>query len=287
MPINPMLRKDRNNNKRQQYDSLYVLTSPIDTNNKLVIDIKDVISFCFCPRFYKYFKRNNVINLRTLYDLSIHNTIYNYLYALQNDRLKSTIEFLKYQWGKSWISFRKNSLKDVLIEASSFNADTFENKRKKGIDAIFRFEEIMSKDRQLPLVVDHKYEIEILPNIILTGSIEYVRELTVEDNKIIQVIKFVPEINQFVTHMQLKYNLELIAMSYAFEKLFTTKNFQPVTINIENGKIDTEFYTEKEYNILKETVKSVIMCIQNDINCVSPNKQCYHCEYRNTCMKDF
>ena len=41
--------------------------------------------------------------------------------------------------------------------------------------------------------------------------------------------------------------------------------------------------TEKDYNLLKDTVQSVIMCIQNDIKCVSPDMRCFHCEYRNIC----
>ena len=41
--------------------------------------------------------------------------------------------------------------------------------------------------------------------------------------------------------------------------------------------------TKKDYDLLKKTVTGVVKCIQNDIQCISPDKNCYHCEYRKVC----
>lgn len=266
-------------------DDLYVATSPLDISNKVTVDIQDVIDFSFCPQYY-YLKNKskNEINSKILYDKSLHKTFYAYLMAFQEDRLNSTLEFLKYRWGKEWIKYKYKSTRDFIITCSAYQTDTYENLRKKGIDAIFKFNDIMMAEKQCPIIIGHKYQIEILPNIILTGTFEYVREVTIKDQKVIQVVKFISETNRFNTNMAKKYNLELIAMSYAFKELFDVDYFQVVSIEIETKRILVETYTDKEYDMLKETIKSTVLSIQNNIKCISPDKRCYHCEYRNVCI---
>lgn len=280
MGIKPMLQRNKSNSKT---DNLYILNEPIDLfGDKLVIDIKDVVDFCFCPYYYNIkYKLKDETNIRQLYDKSLHNTFYAYLRSLQEDKLNNTLEFLKYRWGKEWIKYK--NAKDILITPSSFQRDSIENKRKQGIDAIFNFNDMMIKDKQFPIIIGHKYEIEILPNIILTGTLEYVRELTVNESKIIQVLQFISESNRFRIQTSVEHNLELIAMSYAFKELFNVDYFQTMCIDIMKKKSSVVTCTEKDYNLLKDTVQSVIMCIQNDIKCVSPDMRCFHCEYRNIC----
>lgn len=265
--------------------NLYLLANPLNTENKITIDIKDVISYAFCAQHYEFYSEENVINFKQLYNNAIHEVFYSYLIALQNDVLENTIEFLKYNWGKKWIKYKtKKELLTFQIEQSSAKRDYYESKRKKGIDAIINFDDIMSKDRQCPIIINHKYEIEILPNIILTGTFEYIRELTIHNNKkIFQVVKFMSETNRYSTNVEAIYNLETIAMSYAFKNLFNVDYFQSVTIDIEKKKIFASICSDKDYDILKSTVKSAVIGILNDIKLVSPNKQCYHCEYRNKC----
>lgn len=278
---------------RIQLDDLYIATSPLDINNKIIIDIKDIKDFCFCPYYY-YLKRENPNekNIKELYNDSLHKTFYAYLLALQENRLERTLEFLKYQWGKEWIRYKNK--KDIIassttgyirVTKSAYIRDTYELLRKKGIEAIFKFDEIMLKDRQFPIIIGHKYQIEILPNIILTGTYEYVRELTVKDQKIIQIIKFFSQSNRFSsTNISRKFDIELIAMSYAFKETFNAKYFQVVAIDVDTKKTFINTYSDKEYNLLKETIKNVVICLQNNIKYISPDKQCYHCEYRNICM---
>lgn len=268
-----------------QIDKLYLATAPLDISNKVVIDITDVKDFAFCPSYYELKNRNpNEINSKVLYDQSLHKTIYAYLLALQEDRLDSTLEFLKYRWGKEWIKYQNT--KDILVTRSSIWTDTYEKLRRKGIDAIFKFNEIMLKDKQCPIIIGHKYQIEILPNIILTGTYEYIRELTVKEQKIIQVVKFITTPDNFDTNIAKKFNIELIAMAYAFKETFNVDYFQVVSINVDTKRMLITSYTDKEYNLLKQSIKSTVLSIQNNIKCISPNKQCYHCEYRNVCINN-
>lgn len=266
-------------------DNLYILAKPLNTENKIIIDIQDVIDFCFCNEYYKLKNADkNEINLRNLYDKALHQTFYAYLIALQEDRLDSTLEFLKYRWGKEWIKYK--SIKNLFITQSSSKYDQYEHKRKRGIDAIFKFNEMMADD-QCPIIIGHKYQIEILPNIILTGTFEYVRELTIKNKKkskkVMQVIKFASTTNRFKTNIAREHDIELIAMSYAFKQMFNVENFQTVYMDIDTKKTTITSFGEKDYQLLKQTIKNTIICMQNNINCISPDIRCFHCEYRNIC----
>lgn len=278
--------QSQENSNKVKLNELYVATTPLDVSNKVIIDIQDVVDFAFCPFYYDLKNNNpNEVNRKVLYDKSLHKTFYAYLIALQEDKLESTLEFLKYKWGKEWVKYKYKNTRDFVITCSSYQNDTYENLRKKGIDAIFKFNDLMLKEKQYPIIIGHKYQIEILPNIILTGTFEYIRELTInEDQKVIQVVKFISENNRFNTTMSKKHSLELIAMSYAFKELFDVEYFQVVSMEIETKRILVETYTNKDYNLLKNTIKSVVMSIQNNIKCVSPDKRCFHCEYRNICI---
>ena len=130
----------------------------------------------------------------------------------------------------------------------------------------------MLQDKQCPIIIGHKYQIEILPNVILTGTYEYVREITVGENKIIQLVKFNSMSNRFRTNVSQKYDFELIAMAYAFKETFNVDYFQTVSIDIESQITMINTYTDKEYDLLKRTTKSVVLSIQNDIKCLSPDR---------------
>ena len=277
------MQSPRDLNNKIQINDLYIASTPLDIDNKLMIDIADVRDFCFCPQYYDLKNKDqNEINVRALYDKSLHRTFYAYLLALQENRLDSTLEFLKYRWGKEWIKYKNT--KDILVTRSSIWRNSYEQLRKKGIDAIFNFNDIMLKDKQCPIIIGHKYQIEIIPNVILTGTYEYVREYTVNNKKVIQLVKFITFTNRFNTNIARQFDIELMAAAYAFKETFNVDYFQVVTIEIETKKTTVNTYTDKEYNLLKQTVKNVVLSIQNNIKCISPDKQCYHCEYRNICI---
>ena len=265
---------------------MYILTEPIDLTNKVTIDICEVSDFCFCPLFYKYKSSNpNEINFKDLYDKYIRKTIYQFLFALQtNKEMESALEFLKYLWGKHWIKIKNK--KDLIITPSSYKRDTWDNKRQNGIKSIINFDKMIGRDSQFIIAVDHKYEIEILPNLVLTGKFECIREKHNEDGtKIIQLINFVVDSNIYDTNISQQYNLESIAAAYAFENQFEKVEYQSITMNVLTNKIFVTKFNKKHFDMLKDTVKNVIISLQNEINCIAPGQKCFHCQYRNACLK--
>ena len=78
------------------------------------INIKDVIDFCWCPKYYELKNRNpNEKNLKELYDISLHKCFYSYLYAIQNDTLEEGIKTLKYKWSQL---FDKDEIDKEVVE---------------------------------------------------------------------------------------------------------------------------------------------------------------------------
>lgn len=268
--------------------NLYILPEPLDSKEKLIIDINDIVDFCFCPLYYDIKREiENEISIDALYDITIRQVFYNYLNALQMGTLKETKEFLKYQWGKEWIGYKTK--KDLLVTSrpvSNKEYNRWDGRRKIGIKAILNFDDMMENDKQYPIVINHKYEIEIIPNVILTGTFEYIREYTDEENNSsIQIIKFIDYQERSNSKHAILNNIESIAMAYAFEELFKPTNYTNIMMDINNKRIYQNNFNNKHFKLLKDTVKSAIISMQNNLNCVSIDQRCYGCEYRRQCSK--
>lgn len=248
-----------------------------------VISIKDVLDFSFCPRYYDLKHRTaDEMNMKEAYDISLHKVFYAYLRALQNDTLKNSLEFLKYKWGKEWIKNKTNT--EIILTPSALKRDLYDAKRRAGIDAIITFDELMNVP-QFPIIINKEYELKISDDIILTGVWEYIREISDKsDNKFFQIMKFKTENNRFQVLKQMDYDLELTAAEMAFEQTFNG-NAQLVYVDIYRKKVMPSYRNNKDRQTLIQTVKSVVQCLKHNIRCVSPDKKCYHCEYRNECLQ--
>lgn len=231
--------------------------------------------------YYKLKKKSNdEHNLKELYDQALHRCFYSYIRALQKGTLNKSLEFLKYRWGVEWVKQKTNT--EIIITPSALTRDTYEGKRKAGIDAIITFDKIMNIP-QCPLVVNYPYEIEIADDIILTGRWEYIREIGTEQ-KVMQIMKFKSENNRFQVKTQMNHDLELTAAALAFEENFQTNhNVELAYVDIYKKKIMISRRKANDFDLLRNTVISVVKSIQNDIACISPDKRCYHCEYRDSC----
>jgi hypothetical protein len=86
----------------------------------------------------------------------------------------------------------------------------------------------------------------------------------------------------------MNHDLELTAAALAFSKTFNLNDvdFQLVYVDIYKKRMTASYRTAKDFNLLKETVISVAKCIKNNIKCISPDKKCYHCEYRDICSSE-
>jgi hypothetical protein len=220
--------------------------------------------------------------LKEAYDIALHKCFYQYLLALQNDTLVEGLKTLKYRWGKEWVKQKTNS--QIICTPSAIKRDTYDAKRKSGIEAIITFNKLMSTP-QFPILVNKDYSIKISNDIILNGTWEYVREVEIDGTKVIQLIKFRTEANKFQVNNQALHDLELTAAALAFSKMFNQNNldFQLIYLDIYRKKMITSYRTQKDFELLKNTVISVAKCIKHNIKCISPDKRCYHCEYRDKC----
>lgn len=238
------------------------------------------MDYCWCPKYYDLKNTNpNEYNLKEAYDVALHKCFYQYLYALQNNTLEG-IKTLKYRWGKEWIKQKTNT--QVICTPSAVKRDTYDAKRKAGIEAIITFDKLMDTP-QFPIIVNKSYSVQIAPNIMLTGVWEYVREVEVNGQKVIQILKFRTENNRFQVLSHMHHDIELTAAALAFYETFNTQNVQLVYVDIYKKKMIQSYRTQSDFKLLKDTVTSVVKCIQQGIRCVSPDKKCYHCEYRDTC----
>lgn len=253
------------------------------TSAVLNLNIKDVLDFCWCPKYYDIKKNNpNKRNLKDTYDIALHKCFYLYLNALQNDTLENGMKTLKYKWGKEWVKQRTNS--EIICTPSALKRDTYDAKRKAGIEAITIFEKLMNTP-QFPILINKNYSIKITDDIILEGTWEYVREVEINGQKVIQLMKFRTENNRFQVVNQMHHDLELTAAALAFSNTFNQGDltFQLVYVDIYKKRMTVSYRTAKDFDLLKETIISVAKCIRQDIRCISPDKKCYHCEYRDEC----
>lgn len=254
-------------------------------DKKQIITAKEIIDFCWCPRYYDLKKNDsNPNNFKELYDNALHNCFYDYLVKLQNNNVINSIETLKYRWGKEWVKQKRNS--QILCTPSANKRDTYDGKRKAGIDAIITFDKLMDEP-QFPILVNKQFSLPITNDITVIGTWEYVREIKINDKKVFQIMKFKTENNRFNVACNMNHDIELTIASKAFLEAFNVDSIQLVYMDIYKKKLVPSVRTQKDYDMLKQTVISVAHCIKHNIRCVSPDKRCYHCEYRDICMSKF
>lgn len=250
--------------------------------NRMKLDIKDITDFCFCPNYYDLKRRTkDEKNMKVLYDESLHNVFYKYLMALQQGTLENSLEFLKIRWGKEWIKNKKSS--QLVLTPSAIKRDTYDAKRKQGINAILTFDELMSEP-QFPVVINKPYELRISDDLIITGTWEYIREVKRNGENIIQLVKIVTESNKFRVRKQMDNDLELIAADMAFHQTFNG-TAELLYVDIYTKKMVSSYRVPEHQKMLIRTAKSVALSIKNNLRCVSPDSKCYHCEYRDQCLK--
>ena len=255
----------------------------ISEAKQIKISISDIIDFCFCPRYYDIkHKHCNEKNIKDYYDETLHTTFYHYLIALQNGVLINSLEFLKKQWGEEWIKQKTN--REIIFTPSATSRDTHDNKRKMGIDAIITFDKLMNEP-QVPIVINMPYELKVTDKITVIGVWEYIREVPLQDNgHEFQIMKFRTENNKFQVNRQRYHDLELTSAYIAFKKKFRNEA-RLVYVDVYAKKIVPSFRGDKDIKDFVHTIQSVAACLKHNIRCYSPDKKCYHCEYRDECLK--
>lgn len=245
------------------------------------LTINDIQDFCFCPRYYLLKKNDtNEYTINQAYDRAVHRCIYEYLYMFQNDAKQISIDVLKRAWGREWIKQKTNS--EMICTPSAGKRDTYDIKRKNGINAIFAFDEMM-QEPQFPIIINKPYSIKI-GNVVVNGVWEYIREITRDGQKAFQIIRFRTESNRFDLKEQMNHDIALTAAYLAFKATFNQDNTELIYMDLYRKTMVPAFRTKNDITLFKETVRSVALSIKNNLQCVSPDKKCFHCEYRDICL---
>ncbi len=248
------------------------------------INIKDVLDYCWCPLYYELKHKNEKEkNIKQLYDEALHRVIYSYLLELQTNGAHNAIRFLKWRWGKEWVKQKTSS--EIICTPSAVKRDYYDFKRKTGIEAIFSFKDMMDTP-QFPILFNKKYNLAITKDIVLTGTWEYIREVEREDgSKIMQILKFRTEHNRFLMESTKTHDLELTAAAFAFAHTFGVKDFELIYVDLCKKRMVRSYRKDKDYSLLRHTVRSVVYCLNHNVKCISPDTRCFHCEYRDICAR--
>lgn len=248
------------------------------TKNK-EISINEVLDYGFCSMYYKYKYIDNLsdnnININKEYNEAIKKTIYGFLSSLQDNDL--SFNTIKHIWGRIWI--KQKDVINLIYQKPKTWRDSHNEKRKLGIYSLNNFYEFITKESNIPLIYNQPYNIKI-GDISLMGEFEIIREI----NKSTQII-IIKNSNRNFNNIHLEKDLEVTATSLAFRKTFDTVEDDIVIFNSEKGNFKHTIRDEDDYKLLYNTVKKILVCINNNIFFACPNERCYNCLYRKICLE--
>lgn len=225
-------------------------------------------------------------SLLDYYDETLRLTFHKALINFESNTLEYSVKFLKTSWGKEWI--KNTNAFNLVVTPSSTRRDSRDRLRSEGIDAIIRFTDMLMDEFQVPIIIGRRFYIDVAPNIVVTGTWEYIREVEVDNiigSRKLQLIHIVPKSNRFHTSMQACNDIEMVGQAFAFETMFDNKP-EMVYLDIMKDKMVSSLLGETKKKEFIHTVKSVADCINHNIRCVSPDNRCFHCELRNDCMNE-
>lgn len=250
-----------------------------------VVDIQQIIDYAKCPMYYKFKYINKdlkteYINTIEKYDEDIHKVIY-YSFTRVQESQPIRIEDIKAAWGRAWIKDRRKS--GILFTDTLSNKDTYNERRKKGIENLLHFQKVFSKDESFPIIINKKYEIQLSKNIILTGSFEVVRECTDSiGDKFIECCVF--KTDEHTNNKVCKeFDLKLSASSIALKEIMKNENIKYMIYHVDKK---SKSYIDKNtmsLNVFKKTIINVYKAIHNNIFYMSPDERCHYCIYKELC----
>ena len=249
------------------------------------ISIKEVMDYCFCPMFYylRYLANQRVDDsamVNEKYDHDLHLTLYNYFNILQNNE-RSKIGHLKRTWGSLWIG--KRGASEFITTTIPDKKDTFNGRRRSGIEALVRFHEKWKNNEGYLIAVNTDFEVPIHQNLILTGTWELIREVEINGQREIQLVIFTTNPERRKSSLALNRDLVMTAHSYAFLHNFKKKEGACVVYGLETGDFNRYTLEQDQYSLLKYTVSCVAQNIEDRRFPVCPSDKCSHCLYKVRC----
>ena len=244
------------------------------------ISLNEISEFLHCPMFYRFKHedekiRTPYLDLYEKYDSDIRKFMYAYHSQLQNgDAVDGST--VKRIWGSLWIG-EKNK-QDLIFTDTGDKRDTWNEKRKQGIENLMTYHSKGPKSIGTPVLVNHEFEVDISKGITLTGNFELIQEL----NGKVELVTYIPD-SRKITGAMFRKDMKITGLSYAFKETFGDKQDNTVAYLVDKNRRVQTARTEKDYKIFQESVKNIAISIRNDIFYINPNPRCISCLYKDKC----
>ena len=244
------------------------------------LHLQQVLDYVHCPMFYRFRYRSAhakspYLDMRTKYEEDIHKFMYAYHSHLQNgDAVDAST--VKRIWGSLWIG-EKNK-QDLIFTDTGDKRDTWNNKRKQGIENLITYHLRGKYNIGTPVLVNHEFTVEIRPGVELTGSFELIQELQGK----VELINFFADTKK-MTNTLLGKDLEITAQAYAFRKIFGTKEDRIIAYYVDKNQRKQTIRTKDDEEIFLDSVYNIAVAIKNDLFYIAPSTKCISCVYKEKC----
>ncbi len=240
----------------------------------MILSLDDVLVYTECPR--KYYLRSigipSQLSAKADFSIKIHKVIYSFYRNMFDGNLPGA-EQLKNEWGTLW---SKNlSLQDIMFRKRDEHSDL----EMKGLSMLISFHRHAKFNPCVPITVEQNYKVDIGKHQ-LTGTIELVREVKVDNTDIIEIVDF--KMGEYMPDkFYTDHDIYLTAQSYAFRKLFEAVENRIVYYFLKNGKV---YYTSRdEFSTFEYTINSIADSIENRVFYPKYSYACKSCPYQHEC----
>lgn len=244
------------------------------------ININDIINYSVCPMRYKLSSSDNLDEytiIENKYSNVIKKCIYSYFYTIQNNETAG-FNNLKKTFGSLWIG--NKTLNDILFCEPSSWRDLNEQKRKKGLNALYDLNSIFKDLNKKPILIDYKYSVKLSKNINISGTFDLV--LKNENSTDLYIFNISDTINDY-EYLQRNYKVHLAY--YSFSKIFNEKLDNIYVYCFNKGKLFKVDLKKINIEEFKKNIIGIVKCLYNNIYYKSPSANCSKCYYKNSCRQ--
>ena len=245
---------------------------------------EQIMDYYRCPLLYNF---KHVLNLKRqseaeFYKDSLQKTIMFFYYQVMNGNTPS-LEVLNKKWYKISNNYENFTIEDILFKKDRTGVSN-KNFRSEQLKLIKTFYEIETSKKFIPIVVDTDIRVQV-GDYHVKDTLELVREIELEDSKkVIEVVRFNTSIYKPLPFL-IRHDFKLSLQSYAFRKLFKTKEDRLVLYGLKNGYISPTTRDQEEFKRLETIINNVGDSIADKKFHPIITHQCKQCLYQDVCNK--
>lgn len=184
-----------------------------------------------------------------------------------------SIKEMKKEWGRLWVGKRRKA--DLLIPVENKLKLWHRKRERDGLDALFKLHQSFSTDKSDIVAVNMPYNVSLTKEVTLVGRWP-----------LIKVIGEKVEILDFREREEIEskdMDIALTAMSFAFRQQFQSTENKLYLYEIGSGRLLPTTRKEKDFALLKQTVKDFVILCNTQTFIRSMSKRCDQCVYSFLC----